>query len=66
MGKARGSYLRLPEAGVCIDSTWYRHLKEGDQNTLCGVMRNPSCVTRWASAAGGRYSSRTLTNRSRK
>ena len=37
-GKARGPNLRLPEADVCNDITWYRHLAEADQ---CGIMHNP-------------------------
>ena len=40
-GKARGPHLRLPEADVCIDITWYRHLPEADQGTLCAVVRSP-------------------------
>ena len=40
-GKARGPDLRLPEADVCIDISWYRHLTEADQETLCAVMRSP-------------------------
>ena len=40
-GKARGPDLRLPEADVCIDITWYRHLPEADQRTLCAVVRSP-------------------------
>ena len=38
-GKARG--LCLPEADVCIDISWYRHLTEADRVTLCTVMRSP-------------------------
>ena len=40
-GKARGPDLRLPEADVCINITWYRHLTEADQVTLCAVVRSP-------------------------
>ena len=40
-GKARGPDLRLPEADACIDISWYRHLTEADQVTLCAVMRSP-------------------------
>ena len=40
-GKARGPDLRLPEADVCIDISWYRHLTEADQKTLCTVVRSP-------------------------
>ena len=40
-GKARGPDLHLPEADVCIDITWYRHLTESDQKTLCAVVRSP-------------------------
>ena len=40
-GKARGPDLRLPEADVCIDISWYRHLTEADHDTLCTVMRSP-------------------------
>ena len=40
-GKARGPDLRLPEADVCIDIAWYRHLTEADQKTLCTVVRSP-------------------------
>ena len=29
-GKARGPDLRLPEADVFIDISWYRHLAEAD------------------------------------
>ena len=25
----------------CIDITWYRHLSEADENTLCAVVRSP-------------------------
>ena len=39
-GKACGPDLRLPEADVWWIS-WYRHLTEADQVTLCAVMRNP-------------------------
>ena len=41
-GKARGPDLRLPEADVCIEYnlTWYRHLMEADQVTLCAVVRS--------------------------
>ena len=45
-GKAWGLDLHLPEADVCIDITWYRHLTEADQHTLCDVMRSPPvCCT---------------------
>ena len=40
-GKARGPDLRLPEADICIDISWYRHLTEADQVTLCAVMHSP-------------------------
>ena len=40
-GKARGPDLRLPEADVCINISWYRHLTEADQCTPCAVMRSP-------------------------
>ena len=40
-GKARGPNLRLPEADVCIDITWYWHLPEADQRTICAVVRSP-------------------------
>ena len=40
-GKARDPDLRLPEADVCIDIAWYRHLTEADQKTLCTVVRSP-------------------------
>ena len=40
-GKARGPDLRLPEADVCIHISWYRHLTEADQKTLCTVVRSP-------------------------
>ena len=40
-GKARGPDLRLPEADICIDISWYRHLTEADQKTLCTVGRSP-------------------------
>ena len=40
-GKARGPDLRLPEADVCMDIAWYRHLTEADQMTLCTVVRTP-------------------------
>ena len=43
-GKARGLDLRLPEADVCIDISWYRHLTEADQYTLCVVMRSPGVL----------------------
>ena len=41
LGKARGPDLRLPEADVCIDIAWYRHLTEAEQKTLCTVVRSP-------------------------
>ena len=40
-GEARGPDLRLPEADVCIDITWYRHLTEADHKILCAVVCNP-------------------------
>ena len=40
-GKARGPDLCLPEADVCIEITWYRHLTEVDQVALCAVVRSP-------------------------
>ena len=40
-GKARGPDLHLPEADVCIDIAWYRHLTEADQKTLCAVRSPP-------------------------
>ena len=40
-GKARGPDPHLPEADVYIDISWYRHLTEADQRTLCVVMRSP-------------------------
>ena len=46
IGKARGLGVRLPEADVCIDISWYRHLAEADPYALCGVMRSrPVCCT---------------------
>ena len=50
-GKARGPDLRLPEADVCIDIAWYRHLTEADQRTLCTVVRSPP-VTRTVGRRG--------------
>ena len=45
-GKARGPDLRLPEADVRINISWYRHLTEADQVTLCAVVRSaPVCRT---------------------
>ena len=44
--KARGPDLRLPEADVCMDITWYQHLTEVDQMTVCAVVRSPPvCLT---------------------
>ena len=40
-GKARGPHLHLPEADVCMDISWFRHLTEADQVSLCTVMRSP-------------------------
>ena len=40
-GKARGPDLRLPEADIGIDISWYRHLTEADQKTLCTMVRSP-------------------------
>ena len=39
-GKACGPDIRLPEADVCIDITWYRHLTEADQVAPCAVLRS--------------------------
>ena len=45
-GKAQGPDLRLPEADVGIDISWYRHLTEANQYALCAVMRSPPvCCT---------------------
>ena len=38
LGKGRGPDLRLPKANVCIDITWYCHLKEAHPCALCVVM----------------------------
>ena len=40
-GKARGPDLHLPEADVGIDISWYRHLTDAGQVTLCAVVRSP-------------------------
>ena len=40
-GKARGPDIRLPDADVCIDIAWYRHLLEADEMTLCTVVSSP-------------------------
>ena len=42
----------LLEAAVGINISWYRHLKEADQETLCAAMRSPQvcrivCVYGW-------------------
>ena len=50
-GKARSPNLRLPEADVCIDISWYRHVMEADQVALCAVMRSP-LVCRMVSRRG--------------
>ena len=39
--KARGPHLRLPEADVCINISWYRHQTEADHMTLNAIMRSP-------------------------
>ena len=39
--KDRGPDLHLPEADVCIDITWYRHLTEADRVTPCAVVCSP-------------------------
>ena len=51
-GKASGPDLRLPEADVCIDITWYRHLTEADQEALCAVVRAPQYAARLAGVGG--------------
>ena len=40
-GKARGPDLHVLEVDVRIDISWYRHLTEADQETLCAVMGSP-------------------------
>ena len=65
-GKARGPDLRLPEADVCIHITWYRHLTEADQVTLCAVVRSPQRAARWAGEDGLPCSEKTRTSQSRR
>ena len=53
LGKARGPDLRLPEADVCIDISWYRHLTQADQYARCAVMRSPPVTAPAGTLRGG-------------